>query len=140
MSLACSYGGLAILHVWKEIDLDDLLPLDDLPLEVGEASDSSSAVVAVVADEDFSDLGFFLRFLPSTAVGRIVAAAMAVMSMSGDDNFILILMLFYLHAETKERMMPSGKAAASTTALCVLREPLLCKGLGESECRDSSQD
>jgi hypothetical protein len=130
---------LAILHVWKEIDLDDLLPLDDLPLEVvGEASDSS----AVVADEDFSDLGFFFRFLPSTAVGRIVAAAMAVMMMSGDDNFILmILILFYfLRAETKnKRMMPSGKAAA-TTALIDRREPLLRGGLDESECRDSSQD
>ena len=103
---------MAILHVWKEIDLDDLddlLPL--LPLlevgdaVVGEASDSS----AVVADEDFSDLGFFLRFLPSTVVGNsMVVAAMAVMMMSGDDSFILILMiLFYPYAETKERMSSS---------------------------------
>ena len=82
--------------------MDDLLPLDDLPLEVdavvGEASDS-------VSDEDFSDLGFFFRFLPSTVGSSMVVAAMAVRMMSGDDSFILmILMLFYLHAETKERM------------------------------------
>ena len=99
---------MAILHVWKEIDLDDLLPLDDLPLEVvavvGEASDSVVAV-DVVADESFSDLGFFFRFLPSTVGSSMVVAAMAVRMMSGDDSFILmILMLFYLHAETKERM------------------------------------
>ncbi len=79
---------MAILHVWKEIDLDDLLPLDDLPevVAVGEDSDS-----VAVADEVFSDLGFFLRFLPSTAVGSssMVVAAMAMMRMSGDDNFIM---------------------------------------------------
>ena len=83
--------------------MDDLLPLDDLPLEVvaavGEASDSS----AVVADEDFSDLGFFLRFLPSTAVGSssMVVAAMAVMMMSGDDSFILMILIFFydMHAD-----------------------------------------
>ena len=75
-------------------DLDDLLPLLPL-LEVGdavvgeEASDSSPAVEAVVADDDFSDLGFFFRFLPSTVVGSsMVVAAMAVRMMSGDDNFI----------------------------------------------------
>ena len=76
-------------------DLDDLLPLLPL-LEVGdavvgeEASDSSVVAVVVVSDEVFSDLGFFFRFLPSTAVGSsVVVAAMAVMRMSGDDNFIL---------------------------------------------------
>jgi hypothetical protein len=54
----------------------------------------------------------------------------------------MITSLFYLHAETKERMMLSGNAAASTASLCIRREPFLlcvCKGLG-SECRDSSQD
>ncbi len=30
---------------------------------------------------------------------------------------LCLLLIFYLHAETEERMMPSGKAAAAT-ALC----------------------
>ena len=71
-------------------DLDDLLPLLPL-LEVGDAvvGEASDSVAAVVSDEVFSDLGFFFRFLPSTAVGSSMVVAATAVMMSGDDNFIL---------------------------------------------------
>ena len=82
------------------MDLDDLLPLDDLPELVGDEFDSVfSAVVDVLvsADEVLSALDFFFRFLPSTVVGSTInVVAMAVMMRSGDENFILLLYSIYM--------------------------------------------